>query len=93
MDRIARFEFSKTFVKRLRALPVKRQRRVELALRDAMVDINRPGLNLHGLKGKLAWTYSISAGGDLRVHFEPQDESSCPVALLITVGSHSQLYG
>ena len=76
MDRIARFEFSKTFVKRLRALPVKRQRRVELALRDAMVDIRGPGLNLHGLKGSSpgpirlvrAETYSSTLSRKMRTH-------------------------
>jgi hypothetical protein len=58
-----------------------------------MEDLTATGLDLHGLKGPLAGTYSISAGGDLRIHFEPQETSSGLVALLTTVDTHSQLYG
>ena len=93
MNRVARFEFSKTFVKRLRELPLRRQRRVEDALKAAMVDLNAPGLGLHQLKGPLAGTYSINAGGDLRVHFEARSTGPGVTALLITVGTHRQLYG
>jgi mRNA-degrading endonuclease YafQ of YafQ-DinJ toxin-antitoxin module len=93
MDRVTRFELSRTFVKRLRALPPQRQRRVEQALRAAMEDLRAPSLGLHELKGPLAGTYSINAGGDLRIHFEPLDAGPGTVALLTTVGTHSQLYG
>lgn len=47
-------------------------------------------LRLHQLKGKYHPQYSISAGGDLRIHFL---QTSPETIQLMLIGTHSQLYG
>lgn len=46
-------------------------------------------MRIHQLKGKYYPQYSISVGGDLRIHYL-QDDSDRIVLMLI--GTHSQLY-
>jgi mRNA-degrading endonuclease YafQ of YafQ-DinJ toxin-antitoxin module len=46
-------------------------------------------LRVHQLKGKYYPQYSISAGGDLRIHYLKVDENR---VVLMMVGTHSQLY-
>jgi len=50
-------------------------------------------LRLHELKGDYAGTVSISAGGDLRIRMELREEDGVTIAILQSVGTHSQLYG
>ncbi len=46
-------------------------------------------LRLHQLKGELYPQFSISAGGDLRLHFLKSD----PETIVFTaIGTHAQLY-
>lgn len=86
---ITNIDFAKAFDKQFTKLPAKKQKQAKEAL-DKFIDNNQaPSLRLHGLKGKWQGHYSISAGGDLRLHFRLVDDTT---ALFIAVGSHSQLY-
>lgn len=46
-------------------------------------------LRLHALTGEWENHFSISAGGDLRIHLKYIEELN---VLVVTVGTHSQLY-
>lgn len=82
-------EFHKVFDKQLAKLPKKR--------RDKVIDtvslfLDSPfdsALRNHALTGEWAGFRSISAGGDLRLHFEILDDE---IAYFVAVGTHSQLY-
>lgn len=47
-------------------------------------------LRNHALRGRWAGHRSISAGGDLRLHYISHGEQT---AVFVAVGSHNQLYG
>ncbi|MCL2470708.1 MAG: hypothetical protein FWF25_03070 [Propionibacteriaceae bacterium] len=91
--RIDRFELSKKFIKAFQKLTSGEQRRVNQALTTATVDLSHPALRSHELKGNYAGTVSISAGGDLRIHIHLIEEDDLTIAIVQSVGSHSQLYG
>ena len=91
--RIDRFHATKRFLKQYDRLTNAQQFKVQDALDLAARDSNAPSLRLHKLKGEYADTYSLSAGGDLRVHFELIQDSAQTIASLQAVGTHSQLYG
>ena len=90
--RIDDFHATKNFLKRLAALPARKQIKVKEALKLALTDSDNPRLRLHELKGEHLGTYSISAGGDLRIHFELVTSNGKTIASLQAVGTHSQLY-
>jgi mRNA-degrading endonuclease YafQ of YafQ-DinJ toxin-antitoxin module len=96
--KVARFAATKQFDKAMAKLSRKRQERVKAALTLALDDIASPQLRLHGLKGDWLGAYSLDAGGDLRILFDAVDEvdddgATVTVGSLITVGTHSQIYG
>jgi mRNA-degrading endonuclease YafQ of YafQ-DinJ toxin-antitoxin module len=67
----------------------KQQLQVLAVLKLFLSDQADPRLRLHQLKGKYYPQYSLSAGGDLRIHFLKAGDSRI---VLMMVGSHSQLY-
>jgi addiction module RelE/StbE family toxin len=82
-------DFTKSFNKQFRKLPLKKQ----LAARDSIaLFLQSPSdikLRSHSLKGEWNGFYSISAGGDLRLHYKLIDTTK---VLFVAIGSHSQLY-
>ena len=86
---------SATFVKAARRLVQKKpwtvpalQESLQLLTKDAF----NPLLRTHKLRGKLSGTWACSAGFDLRivfefVHFEDQE-----AILLLSVGTHEEVY-
>lgn len=82
-------QFDKQFEKQLAKLPARRRGKaidtINLFLRGSAA----PSLRRHTLKGNWGGYESISAGGDLRVHFKITGTTITFVA----VGTHSQLYG
>ena len=67
----------------------RQQTRVLEALQKFMVNPTDPRLRVHQLKGELYPQYSISVGGDLRVHYREISKSHI---VLMAVGTHAQLY-
>lgn len=60
------------------------------AIKMFLLEAAHPQLRLHQLKGDYYPQYTISAGGDLRIHFLRKDESTI---VLMLIGTHAQLYG
>lgn len=81
--------FTKEFEKQYKKLSPKQKTKVEAAITQFVEDKNIASLRLHALKGAWKSHYSISAGGDLRIHLKYIEEAN---VLVVTVGTHSQLY-
>jgi len=91
--RIDELHTTKQFQKLFIRLPARKQTKVKDALKRAVADLDDPQLRLHELQGQDSGTFSISAGGDLRIHFELIEQEGRSIASLQAVGTHSQLYG
>ena len=74
----------------------KKDRRAFAAIRTTLVmlqdDAFDPKLGSHKLKGDLAGLWACSAGYDLRIVFEIAKHSSDEVILLVSVGTHDEVY-
>jgi mRNA-degrading endonuclease YafQ of YafQ-DinJ toxin-antitoxin module len=86
---------SSTFVKAARRLVRKKpwtaptlQESLQLLSHDAF----NPLLRTHKLKGRLAGTWACSAGFDLRIVFEFVPYQDKKAILLLTVGTHEEVY-
>lgn len=82
-------DFTKAFNKQFDKLPRKKQVQARDAVALFVEDISATPLRNHGLKGEWLGYRSISAGGDLRLHYQVITETK---VLFVAVGSHSQLY-
>jgi addiction module RelE/StbE family toxin len=84
---------SKRFSKQYAKLPKQKQaavkRVISILLRDMTNGTSTPGLRYHALRGEWLGYYSISAGGDLRLHYKVVSGDKI---IFVAVGSHSQLY-
>ncbi len=81
--------YHRDFEKQLAKLPQKQRVAAIDAIEEFLKDPAQPSLRVHALKGKWKGYASISAGGDMRLHFKPVDANKI---LFVAVGSHSQLY-
>ncbi len=81
--------FSKSFDKQFVKLSRKQQEKVKEVIALFLQDKSTPSIRLHALHGQLQGHYSLSVGGDLRIHFKQIDKKTIS---FIAVGSHSQLY-
>ncbi len=79
----------KDFEKQLAKLPKHRRDKVIEAIELFLDKPMAPSLRNHALKGQWVGYRSISAGGDLRLHFEIL---SGGVFYFVAVGTHSKLY-
>ncbi len=82
-------DFTKSFNKQFQKLPTKRQKQVKESVALFLQNPATPSLRPHALKGEWLNYYSISAGGDIRLHFKVIDRDR---VLFVAVGTHSQLY-
>jgi addiction module RelE/StbE family toxin len=82
-------DFTKPFNKQFLKLPSKQQKQARAAVALFVQDVTAPSLRNHGLKGEWLGYRSITAGGDLRLHFQVITDNK---VLFVAVGSHSQLY-
>ncbi len=84
-----------TFVKAARRL-VRKKPGNAADLRETLQILSEnafhPLLRTHKLKGKLAGTYACSAGFDLRIIFELVTHQGEEAILLLTVGTHEEVY-
>lgn len=88
--KIRRIEYSKKFRKLLKKRSLKEQEKALRAIDLLLLDPSAKKLRLHKLKGDYVDIYSISAGGDIRLHFKfiVVDD----LAIFIDIGTHAQLY-
>ena len=86
-----KLELTKNFAKEYSKLPRKSQEKVDTALKLFLENEYNPVLRNHALQGSYKGFSSISAGGDIRIHYFEKDDNITVV--LVRVGSHSQLYG
>jgi len=83
-------ELTKKFAKEYSNLPRKSQERVDAALKLFLENKYNPILRNHALQGNYKGFSSISAGGDIRIHYYEKGDKITVV--LVRVGSHSRLY-
>jgi addiction module RelE/StbE family toxin len=81
--------YGKRFLRQFQKLPSKKQLRVKAALRLLLEDSDAPTLRRHQLHGEWHEHYSISAGGDMRLHYK---QITADTIMFMAVGTHSQLY-
>lgn len=81
--------YSKSFDKSYLKLPPKKQAKVRKTIALFVKDPKTRSLRLHELEGKMTGIWSISAGGDLRLHFRYDGDT---VVFFLAVGTHAQLY-
>jgi addiction module RelE/StbE family toxin len=82
-------DFTKPFNKQFERLPRKLQEQAKTAVALFLEDMTATSLRNHALKGEWLGHRSISAGGDLRLHFKQINKDT---VLFVAIGSHSQLY-
>ncbi|NJO18175.1 MAG: type II toxin-antitoxin system mRNA interferase toxin, RelE/StbE family [Thioploca sp.] len=86
---------SSTFLKALQRI-LKREPqladRLRIILQLLAEDAFQPQLKTHKLKGKLAGTWACSVGHDLRIIFELVEFKGNPAILLLTIGTHDEVY-
>jgi mRNA interferase YafQ len=74
----------------------KKDRRAFAAIRTTLAtlqdDAFDPKLGSHKLKGDLAGLWACSAGYDLRIVFEIAKHNDDEVILLVSVGTHDEVY-
>jgi len=84
-------EYSKGFTKAMKGLPQQKRKLVAESIKLWVKEPTSPRLRRHDLKGEYAGQFSISAGGDLRVHMQWIVVGE--LVEVTAVGTHSQLYG
>ncbi|QQS70012.1 type II toxin-antitoxin system mRNA interferase toxin, RelE/StbE family [Candidatus Saccharibacteria bacterium] len=83
-------QFHRDFDKQFAKLSLKKRAKVMAAVALYLKNPDAASLRPHALSGEWRGCWSISAGGDLRLHFELVDDNT--VAYFVAVGTHSQLY-
>ena len=83
-------EFTKTFDKQFDKLRRNEQKRVIESIELFKVNPFAPQLRNHKLEGIYSKYRSISAGGDIRLHYLKKDDKITIV--FVEIGTHSQLY-
>lgn len=79
----------RNFDKQFAKLSKKQRKKVETSLALFMKNPHAAKLRCHALTGEYSGHYSISAGGDLRLHFR---YLSSDAVIFTAVGSHAQLH-
>ena len=82
-------QFTKTFQKQYKKLPVKFQKASDTRLTIFSQDSTTPTLRVHPLSGNYAGYWSMSVSGDLRAIYKKVGGDLIVFAL---IGTHSQLY-
>jgi mRNA interferase YafQ len=65
---------------------------VDSALEMLAADASDPRLKTHKLKGDLGGVWACSAGRDLRILFEFVQNRGAEAILLLTMGTHDEVY-
>jgi len=80
----------KQFRKNTEKLTSNQKKKVAEVLRLFRQNPHHPQLNNHALHGKDKTKRAISAGGDLRLVFE--EENNYEIVMFVRVGTHNQVY-
>ena len=83
-------EYTKAFEKQFAKLDNKRQTKVLKTIDLFVEEPSHPMLRNHNLRGQFKGTRSISASGDMRLHFQVYITAN--KTIFTAVGTHSQLY-
>ena len=83
-----KLDFSRNFKKQINKLPPKKIAKAKQAIDEFLRNPDSPKLRYHSLKGDWLGYESISAGGDLRLHFKIADD----MITFVAAGTHGQLY-
>jgi addiction module RelE/StbE family toxin len=83
-------QYSSTFKKQYKKLPVKVQKQCDNRLTLFATEPNHPQLYHHPLSGSKKGYWSISMTGDIRALYRLIDGK---IVLFSLLGTHSQLYG
>ncbi len=65
---------------------------IRVTLAALQEDVFNPQLATHKLKGALAGYWACSAGYDLRIVFQIAKTSAEEIILLVSVGTHDEVY-
>ena len=65
---------------------------LEATLEQLSADATHPSLRTHKLRGALSGCWACSAGYDLRVVFEYVRHEGAEAILLLTLGTHDEVY-
>ena len=86
-----KIEYHKNFTKQFSNLQKKEQIRVIETLKLFEKAPFSELLRYHQLKGSLSQFRSVSAGGNIRLHYY-ENEPNHVIVVFVAIGSHSQLY-
>jgi addiction module RelE/StbE family toxin len=87
-----KIEYHKNFTKQFEKLQRNEQERVLDTLKLFENEPFAEQLRNHHLKGELFRFRSISAGGDLRLHYYEKEPNHI-IVVFVAIASHSHLYG
>ncbi len=86
---------STAFIRAAKRL-VKKQPEMAESIRETLTVLERDAfdarLRTHKLKGELAGSWSCSAGYDLRIVFEFVRHENAEAILLLSIGTHDEVY-
>ena len=86
-----KIEYHKNFIKQFSNLQKKEQLRVLETLKLFEKEPFSESLRNHQLKGNLSQFRSVSAGGDIRLHYYEKEPNHI-IVVFVAIGSHSHLY-
>jgi addiction module RelE/StbE family toxin len=86
-----KIEYHKNFTKQFKKLRKKEQEHIINTLKLFEKNPFAKPLRNHLLKGQLANFRSISAGGDIRLHYYEKEPNNF-IVVFVAIGSHSELY-
>lgn len=81
--------YHKSFQKQFNKLSLNQKQSVRKAIMTFGNNSHSRSVRNHALKAEWLGHRSISAGGDLRLHYKEIDQD---IVLFVAVGTHSQLY-
>jgi len=87
-----KIEYHKNFIKQFERFQRKEQEHVLYTLKIFEKEPFAEQLRNHRLRGKLSRFRSISAGGDIRLHYY-EEKPNHIIVVFVAIGSHTQLYG
>lgn len=83
--------FKKAYKKIVRRIPLF-QEQIDSSIKFLEKDIYDVKLKTHKLSGELFGCYACSCGYDCRIIFTVEEDNNVQTILLITIGTHNEVY-